>query len=128
MGQIEDDLRKIIIERYGSLKNFSNKTNIPYTTLASIFQRGVSNAKVTNIIKISDELNIDTDQLVISGKIVPAFQAEPLTEEQEQILEKYGSYPPCGTLAAHFNGDEFTAEELEEIKKFAEFVKSKRTK
>lgn len=45
MGQIEDDLRKIIIERYGSLKNFSNKTNIPYTTLASIFQRGVSNAK-----------------------------------------------------------------------------------
>lgn len=32
------------------------------------------------------------------------------------------------TLAAHFDGNEFTAEELEEIKKFAEFVKSKRTK
>lgn len=30
------------------------------------------------------------------------------------------------TLAAHFNGDEYTKEELEEIRKFAEFVKSKR--
>ena len=30
------------------------------------------------------------------------------------------------TIAAHFDGDEYTEEELEEIKKFAEFVKSKR--
>lgn len=30
------------------------------------------------------------------------------------------------TLAAHFDGDEFTEEELDEIKKFAEYVKSKR--
>ena len=29
-------------------------------------------------------------------------------------------------LAAHFDGDEYTEEELEEIRKFAEFVKSKR--
>lgn len=30
------------------------------------------------------------------------------------------------TIAAHFDGDEYTEEELDEIKKFAEFVKSKR--
>ena len=30
------------------------------------------------------------------------------------------------TIAAHFDGDEYTPEELEEIRKFAEFVKSKR--
>ena len=30
------------------------------------------------------------------------------------------------TLAAHFDGDEYTDEELEEIRQFAEFVKSKR--
>ena len=30
------------------------------------------------------------------------------------------------TLAAHFDGDEYTEEELDEIKKFAEFVKAKR--
>lgn len=31
------------------------------------------------------------------------------------------------TLAAHFEGQEFTPEEIEEIKKFAEFVKSKKS-
>lgn len=31
------------------------------------------------------------------------------------------------TIAAHFDGDEFTEAELEEIRKFAEFVKSKRS-
>lgn len=30
------------------------------------------------------------------------------------------------TLAAHFAGDDFTQEELEEIEQFARFVKSKR--
>ena len=30
------------------------------------------------------------------------------------------------TIAAHFDGDEFTTEELEEIKRYAEFLKSKR--
>ncbi len=33
---------------------------------------------------------------------------------------------PITTIAAHFDGDEYTEEELEEIRKFAEFVKSKR--
>lgn len=32
------------------------------------------------------------------------------------------------TIAAHFDGTEYTEEELEEIKRFAEFVKSKRNK
>ena len=31
------------------------------------------------------------------------------------------------TLVAHLNGEGFTEEEREEIKKFAEFVKNKRT-
>lgn len=30
------------------------------------------------------------------------------------------------TIAAHFDGDEYTEDELEEIKKFAEFVKARR--
>ena len=33
---------------------------------------------------------------------------------------------PKTTIAAHFDGDEYTEEELEQIRKFAEFVKSQR--
>ncbi|WP_455055481.1 helix-turn-helix domain-containing protein [Merdimonas faecis] len=34
--------------------------------------------------------------------------------------------PAIATIAAHFDGDEYTEEELEQIQKFAEFVKSQR--
>ena len=122
MGYIENELRKLIIKRYGSLKSFSDITKIPYTTLASIFQRGISNAKVTNITKITDELDIDTNQLV-SGKIVPIYHSEPSNDKQKEIL---GLGDTFDTIAAHFDGDEYTENELEEIRQFAEFVKSKR--
>lgn len=35
-------------------------------------------------------------------------------------------FPEVNTLAAHFEGEEFTEAELEEIKQFAEFVKNRR--
>lgn len=37
----------------------------------------------------------------------------------------YTSQEPT-TIAAHFDGDEYTEEELDEIRQFAEFVKNKR--
>ena len=37
------------------------------------------------------------------------------------------TYQPI-TLAAHFDGDEYTDDEMDEIKQFAEFVKGKRGK
>lgn len=120
MGQIEDKLRKLITERYGSVKKFSDKVGLPYTTIASIFQRGISNAKVTNIIKITEELGIDINQL-IDGKIVSIRQEEPLIENPEELLSNNFT-----TIAAHFDGKEFTEEEWKQIESFAEFVKSKR--
>lgn len=43
---------------------------------------------------------------------------------QQQFLDRIKNRPE--TIAAHFSGDEYTKEELEEIRQFAEFVKSKR--
>ena len=36
------------------------------------------------------------------------------------------SIPKVNTLAAHFEGEEFSEEEMDEIKNFVEFVKNKR--
>ena len=40
-------------------------------------------------------------------------------------LMGWDEYEKPQTLAAHFDGDEFTEDELDEIKQFAAFVKSK---
>ena len=108
MEATEMKIREMIIERYGSLKKFCETIQMPWTTLDSILKRGFANSNITNVMKITKELGIDTESLAL-GKIVDS---------------SYKNQPT--TIAAHFDGDEFTESELEEIKNFAEFVKNKR--
>lgn len=111
MNQMELEIKELIISKYGSLKNFSETINMPWSTLDSILKRGFANSNITNVLKITKELQIDSESLV-EGTIVFINNNPPSTS--------------VDTLAAHFDGDEYTPEELEEINKFAEFVKNKR--
>lgn len=109
MKTTEMQLKEMIIDRYGSLKKFCETINMPWTTLDSILKRGVANSNITNVLKITKELKIDTESLA-TGAIV-----DTVSKPDEPQ-----------TLAAHFDGDEFTEDELDEIKQFAAFVKNKR--
>ena len=104
MNNVEIKLKELIIERYGTLARFCEIIGIPWTTLDSILKRGVEKANIRNILKITSELGIDVESLA-NGEIVC---------KQPQ------------TLAAHFEGEDFTPEEIEEINNFVKFVKSKR--
>lgn len=106
MGKTEDLLKEYILSKYRSIREFTIDTGMPYSTLDTILKRGIRNASIDNILKICQTLGISTDALV-NGKIEPVYN-----ETQ--------------TLAAHFDGDEYTEEELNEIQQFAEFVKNKR--
>lgn len=66
---IETELKNLILNRYGSILEFTNKINIPYSTLDSIFKRGILNSNIANIIKVSSELNISVDALA-NGEII----------------------------------------------------------
>ena len=66
---IENKIKDIIIEKYGSVKRFANKIDVPYTTIDTILKRGMLNSNVLNVIKICKELDIDVDELA-NNKIV----------------------------------------------------------
>ena len=106
MNELESQLKQMIIDKYGSLKKFSDTINMPWTTLDSILKRGIANSNITNILKITKELGLDTEKLV-DGELVQNISSPT-------------------TLAAHFDGDEYTEEELNEIRQFAAFVKSRK--
>lgn len=105
VNELESNLKELIIDNYGSLKKFSESINMPWTTLDSILKRGVANSNISNVLKITKALNINAEKLV-DGEIVSTI--EPMT------------------VAAHFDGDEFTADELDDIRAYAEFVKNRR--
>ncbi|MGM0183382.1 hypothetical protein IGK74_002347 [Enterococcus sp. AZ150] len=61
---IEENLKSMIEAKYGNVKNFSIKNDLPYTTVRSILERGVLNAKVENIIKMADGLGVKAEDLL----------------------------------------------------------------
>lgn len=97
-------IKDMIKESAPSVKAFAESIDLPYTTLRSILERGIGNASVDNVMKVCKGLNITTEQL------------EKLANHQQGI----------DTIAAHYEGENWTKEELEEIRQFKEFVKSKR--
>lgn len=67
---IEEELRNIILERYKTMKSFADAIDMKYTTLDSIFKRGIMNSNVQNIIKICGALGISVSELA-QGRITP---------------------------------------------------------
>ena len=65
----EDKLHDLILSRYHSVREFTIAIDMPYTTMHSIFKRGIGNSSVTNIIKICKALGISADALA-DGEIV----------------------------------------------------------
>lgn len=109
MEKLEIQLKEMIINRYGSLKKFCETINMPWTTLDSILKRGISNSNITNVMKITKELEIDTESLA-SGIIKDSHSKNTLVN----------------TIAAHFDGIEYTEEEINKINEFVAFVKAQR--
>lgn len=60
----EKDLKHLIEMKSGSVKAFSEEIGLAYTTVRSILERGVFNAKVENVIKICNGLNIRPEDIM----------------------------------------------------------------
>lgn len=67
------------------------------------------------------------------NKILSGATKDPKLETLKAIakvlglsLNDFDDYNEPKTIAAHFDGDEYTEDELEEIKQFAEFVKNRK--
>ena len=94
---VEEELKKIIIDRYGSVNKFATVCDVPYSTIATIFVRGINKANISTVIAICKELKISADELA-NGKITPYQHIEPnmeyinlddLTEENQKRLKDY---------------------------------------
>ena len=107
---IETRLKNMILDEYGSLKSFVEKTGLKYTTVDSILKRGVMNSNVHNVIKICKALHLSTDELA-KGNIVPVENTKEALDlnQQMQIFRYKLEDPHCVIL----DGQHLTAGEAE---------------
>ena len=103
MGEnFNENLKEARLKSGLSQKDLSENIGVAKSTY-SLYESGKREPNVDTIKKIASALNISADTLL-------GIDEEPTT------------------LAAHVDGNEYTEDELDEIKQFAEFVKGKRGK
>lgn len=95
-----DNLKEARLKSGLSQKDVAENIGVAKSTY-SLYESGNREPNVNTIKKISDCLNVSADTLL-------GLNDRPVT------------------IAAHFDGDEYTEDELDEIRQFAEFVKNKR--
>ena len=81
---IEEKLKDLILQRYRSIREFTQVIGMPYGTFDSILKRGVENASIQNIIKICKELGISADELA-DGHIVPYSSVSQRRTDAKEI-------------------------------------------
>lgn len=83
---IEDKLKDLILERYGSVIDFSKEIEMANSTLASILNRGIHKASIGNVIKICNALEISADGLA-KDMIVPNDKQQEAIESPTDLDE-----------------------------------------
>lgn len=82
----------------------SRLSGIPYTTIDGFYKKGSDNIKLSTLKKLANCLHCSLDFLVDDSA---------------------NANWDTTTLAAHFDGNEYTEDEWAEIRQFAEFVKNR---
>ena len=62
-GERELRLRFMILDKYPSLREFSRQADIPYSTLMTVFKRGISGAGFDLVMKICRTLGVDPKEM-----------------------------------------------------------------
>lgn len=112
MDTIENELKELILSKYKSLREFTLKIEMPYSTLDTILKRGVDKANIINILKICNELNISADKLAIG--IIEYINTKNniannnLSKEETTLLENYNKLNELGKKEANKRVAELT--------------------
>lgn len=106
MAQFDRILKLLRTEKKMSQQELADALGISKSSI-NMYERGDRQPNFEVLETIADFFNVDIDYLL--GR----------TTKTTKIINP-------NTIAAHFDGDEYTEEELDRIKEFAAFVKSNR--
>lgn len=100
---LTDKLDLLMKEKNINKAELARESGIPYTTIDGFYKKGSENAKLSTLKKICAYFGCSLDYL-----------ADDNVPEEPR------------TIAAHFDGNEYTEDELNKIKEYAAFIRATR--
>lgn len=78
-------IRQLIKDSGMSLKAFSEKAGVPYTTLHSILDRGIGNSSVDNVIKICKVTELEDKDIITLAAHRSGHEGELSEDDMNRI-------------------------------------------
>ncbi len=78
---VEEQLKQEILKQYKSVRAFTTEIGIPYTTLHSVFTRGIANAGIETMLKVFDALGLDIESVPTGTLRKKKNEKSPSAEE-----------------------------------------------
>lgn len=89
-------LKNIILNKYGSIREFAKVANIPSTTLTSSLDRGIGGMAVDRVIKICDILSIDIKTFEPIENNIISKTENKLSEKEKSLLNDFNELNDSG--------------------------------
>lgn len=99
---IEEQLKNIILEHYKSVRAFTQEIGIPYSTMDTIFKRGIGGTGVNTVLKIFKTLNLDVESIATDElkpckiKKAPTEQLSESDFQKKRLIHNYDSLNDLG--------------------------------
>ena len=119
MATFTERLRELRVQSNYSQQDLADKMGVTKQTISQ-YERGVRKPDMDTLTALCDIFNVSSDYLMGKSDVTVRL----LNSDDLKRLNL--SYQKQSDMAAHFDGEEFTEDEWEEIERFKMFVKSKR--
>lgn len=84
---IEEQLKTRILDRYKSVRAFTQEIDIPYSTVDTLFKRGIYGTGVSTILKIFQALDLDVES-ISTGELKVKIKNAPAAGNGESDFKK----------------------------------------
>lgn len=91
---IEEQVKSIIIQKYKSVRAFTQAIGVPYSTIDSMLKKGIGGTGVQTVLKVCHALEIDPDSIETGNirKVSPAApSAADFPDEEKRLLFHFHS-------------------------------------
>lgn len=124
------ELKRILEKKKIRVAQLSRDTGIPANTLYAIINRDSNNVSVSNLDKICNALDLESDDYaILDMNLYPEkwFKFSHPNSTDKEIAKEYLDMGEKSELILDYFKDEFTEEELNDLRNYIAFIKSKRT-
>lgn len=125
---VGDKIKKLREEKKLTQSELANAIGVAQSTIAMI-ESGKNKGSNDTLIKLAKFFNVSIDYLLNTEEKL-LLATESLEKINKLVKENLGEYRDNKilTLAAHFEGEDFTDEDIRDIKNFIDYVLSKKKK